>query len=169
MESLQTYAAIAEIFGALTIILGGAFGIMQFREFRARRRQQIASDLCQEFTKPDLARAVTLVRSLPDGVTLTELQDMDEEYQAASQIVGMTFETMGLLVQKNIASFEVVQELTGGLLIMMWRKIHVWVEETRVDQSNPHFGEWMQWLVERMEEREAGREPAFIEHKNWKG
>ena len=51
MDSLQTYAAIAEIFGALTIILGGAFGIMQFREFRARRRQQIASDLCQEFTK----------------------------------------------------------------------------------------------------------------------
>ena len=33
MESLQTYAAIAEIFGALTIILGGAFGIMQLREF----------------------------------------------------------------------------------------------------------------------------------------
>ena len=168
MDSLQTYAAIAEIFGALTIILGGAFGIMQFREFRARRRQQIASDLCQEFTKPDLARAVTLVRSLPDGVTLAELQDMDEEYQAASQIVGMTFETMGLLVQKNIASFEVVQELTGGLLIMMWRKIHVWVEETRVDQSNPRFGEWVQWLVERVEECEADMEPAYIKYKDWK-
>jgi hypothetical protein len=35
----------------------------------------------------------------------------------------MTFETMGLLVPKDMASFQIVQELTGGLLLMMWRKI----------------------------------------------
>ena len=168
MESLQTYAAIAEIFGALTIILGGVFAVIQLREYRTRRRQQVASDLCHEFTNPDLARAVTLIRSLPDGISLVELQAMDSEYQEAGQIVGMTFETMGLLVYRNIASFEVVQELTGGLLLMMWRKIGVWVEETRADQGNPRFGEWTQWLVERMEECEADLEPAYVKHKNWR-
>jgi hypothetical protein len=36
----------------------------------------------------------------------------------------MTFETVGLLVPKDMASFQIVQELTGGLLLMMmWRKI----------------------------------------------
>ena len=51
---------------------------------------------------------------------------------------------------------------------MMWRKIHVWVEETRVDQSNLRFEEWVQWLVERVEECEADMEPAYVKYKDWK-
>ncbi|NKC01589.1 MAG: hypothetical protein GKR90_24235 [Pseudomonadales bacterium] len=167
MEALQTYAALAEIFGAVTIIGGGLIGFIQLREFRARRRQQIASDLCREFTKPELARAVTLVRSMPDGISLEELQKLGPEYQDAAQMLGMTFESMGLLVHKDIASFDVVQELTGGLLLMMWRKIGHWVVESRVEQEAPRFGEWMQWLMERVQECEADLEPAHVKHKNW--
>ena len=167
MDELQTYAALAEIFGALTILGGGLFAFVQMREFRRRRRQQIASDLCREFTKPDLARAVNLVRSLPDGITLNELFAMDDEYQDAMQMVGMTFESMGLLVQKRIASFQVVQELTGGLVLMLWKKLEVWIKETRDEQDNPQFGEWVEWLVGQLEERRSDLIPAHIRYKEW--
>ena len=80
------------------------------------------------------------------------------------QIVGMTFETMGLLVYKEIASFEIVQKLAGGLLLMMWRKIGTWTQEVRVDQGNPRFGEWVQWLAERLAEREGDMVPAYEAH-----
>ena len=93
---------------------------------------------------------------------------MDEEYESAAQIVGMTFETMGLLVHKDIASFKIVQELTGGLLLMMWRKIEVWIKETRVEEGNPRFGEWVQWLGERLAECEADISPAYEIHADWR-
>ena len=164
---LSGYAAIAEIAGGLALLGGGAFGLIQLREYRRRRAAQVAADLCREFTKPDLARAITLLRTLPDDIGRDEMSRLDPVHQEAAQIVGMTFETMGLLVQKEIASFRIVQELTGGLLLMMWRKIGAWTIETRQAEGNPRFGEWMQWLAERVAEREAQVEPAYLAHASW--
>lgn len=167
MTSLADYAAVAELFGALTIFAGAAFALIQLSEYRRRRASQVAADLCRGFTDPDLARAVTLLRGLPDGLSLAETRGRGADYEEAMQIVGMTFETMGLLVHKEIASFEIVQELAGGLLLMMWRKTEVWLRDVRVDQNNPRFGEWMQWLAERIEECEADMQPAYVAHKGW--
>jgi hypothetical protein len=169
MNDLATYAAFAEILGGLALFIGGAFAAFQLREYRSRRRDQVAAELCRRFAEPELARAVTLIKRLPDGVSLAELQAMGDEYDEAAQIVGMSFETMGLLVFRNIASFTMIQQLTGGLLLMMWRKISVWIKESREDQANPRFGEWIQWLAERIEECEAEVEPAYSAHADWKG
>jgi hypothetical protein len=95
----------------------------------------VAADLCRGFTDPELAKAVNLLKSLPDGISLKDLRSLDGDYEEAAQIVGMTFETMGILVHKDIASFQIVQELAGGLLLMMWRKIEISIKETRVRQS----------------------------------
>lgn len=167
MNELATYAAIAEIFGAVAIVGGGLFGLVQLAEFRKRRRTQAAAELCRTFMEPELARAITLLRSLPDGAGVEEFRARGPEYEEAAQIVGMSFETMGLLVHENIASFRIVQELTGGLLLMMWRKIGTWVQETRIAHGNPRFGEWVQWLAERIEEREADMRPAHEIHRDW--
>lgn len=167
MESLTTYAAIAELFGGLAIIGGAIFGVIQLGEFRRTRRYQAAAELCRGFTEPDLARAVILLTSLPDGISRADLKARGPEYEAAAQIVGMTFETMGLLVHKDIASFSIVQELAGGLLLMMWRKIGTWVRETRIEQRNPRFGEWVEWLADRVEARESSIQPAFEAYADW--
>lgn len=142
---------------------------MQLAEYRKRRRTQAAADLCRGFLQPDLARAIILLRSMPDGAGIEEFQARGPEYEEAAQIVGNHFESMGLLVYENIASFRIVQELSGGLLLMMWRKIGTWVEEVRVSSGNPRFGEWVQWLAERMEEREPAIRPAHEAHRDWSG
>ena len=168
LDELARYAALAEIFGALTIVGGGMFAAFQITEYRRRRASQVAADLCRGFTEPELARAVTLLRSLPDGLGLSAVRERGPEYEEAMQIVGMTFETMGLLVHKKIASFTIVQELAGGLLLMMWRKMEVWARDVRVDQGNPRFGEWVQWLAERVDEREGDLQPAYEAHADWR-
>jgi hypothetical protein len=162
MDNLYTLAAIAEIFGATTIVIGAFFGIAQVYEYRQRRRLQVAADLCRTFTEPALAKSVVLLKSLPDGLSLEEFRNRDSSLEEAAQMVGMAFETMGLLVQKEIASLQIVQELAGGLLLMLWRKIEFQIKDTRTEQNNPRFGEWVQWLVERIEEREQDMQPAFI-------
>ena len=168
MESLQTLAAAAEIFGALTIVGGGVFAVVQLREFRRRRAAQVAAELCRGFSEPELARAVNLLRSLPDGIQPEAVRERGDEVEEAMQIVGMSFETMGLLVYREIASFEIVQELAGGLLLMMWRKLDAWIHAVRVEQGNPRFGEWVQWLAERVAECEPDMVPAHEAHAGWR-
>ena len=168
MDDLYTFAAIAEIFGATAIVGGAIFGIIQVYEYRQRRRLQVAADLCRTFTEPAFAKSIVLLKSLPDGLRLEEFRNRDSSLEEAAQMVGMTFETMGLLVQKDIASLQIVQELAGGLLLMLWRKIEFQVKDTRTEQNNPRFGEWVQWLVERIEEREGDIQPAFIAYADSK-
>ena len=167
MSSLETYVGIAEIVGAVAIISGTIFALVQLREYRKQRRCQVAAELCRGFTEPALAQAVTLLLSLPDNISQEEMHACGAEYEEAGQLVGMSFETMGLLVHRNIAEFQVVRELTGGLLLMMWRKTGCWIKEVRDQQGNPRFGEWYQWLAERVEECEAEIEPAYKAHAQW--
>ena len=167
MSTLETLAAWAEILGVCTIFGGAIFAALQIVEYRRRRRAQIAADLCRSFSEPNLARAVALIRQLPDGADAREVESRGIEYEEAAQVVGMVFETMGLLVYRRIASFAMIQSLAGGLLLMMWRKLEGWIVETRREESNPRFGEWMQWLAERIGEQEASMVPAYEAHTDW--
>ena len=167
MDGLQTWAALAEIFGTLTIVSGGAFGLLQFREFRKNRRYTVAADLCHQFSAPETARAFKLIRQLPDNVSAAELQEMGQEYEDAVMIVGMTLETMGLMVYQGIASFTTVNDLAGGMITLVWRKTGSFVAEMRELDDDPARGEWFQWLAERCAEFNRDSDPAYIAHAGW--
>lgn len=168
MENLSTYAMLAQVFGGITIIFAAVFASIQFYEYKRKLRIEIAAEMCRRFAEPDLARAVTLVKRLPDDISLEALQSMDIEYEESAQIVGMAFETMGLLVHRRMASFDLIQELSGGLLLMMWRKTRSWLKETREAESNARFGEWVEWLAMQVELREQTMVPAYIAHAKWR-
>ena len=126
--SLQQMASIAEIVGALTIVSGLVFDWFQIRIYRVQQRDLIATNLMQTFYSPELARAVSLLQQVPDGISASQLRDMGPEYEQAAVIVSTTFETMGLLVYKKIAKFDLIMELAGGMMVSMHRKLSVWLE-----------------------------------------
>lgn len=162
MYDLSTYASIAEIIGAFTLVSGATFGVIQLVEYRRRRRFSVAADLCRAFTQPELARAVVLLMSLPDRQSLKDFESSEPRYCEAALVVLMTYETMGLLVQKRIASFQIVQELTGGLLLTLWDKLDLLVHQTRETTGNKRFAEWVEWLVNRIRARESEMKPAYV-------
>lgn len=168
MADLTLYASLAEIFSATAIVGGALFAIVQLREYKARRRNESAAELCRQFTEPELAKAVILLNSLPDDLGIEGFRERGTEYEEAAQVMGMTFETMGFLVHKKMASFRVVQELTGGLLLMMWRKTGRWIIKMREAENNPRFGEWVQWLAQKISESEPEMRPAYELYADWK-
>jgi len=164
---LNFYANIAEILGTVTIVSGVAFGIVQLIEFRGQRRDQVAVELMRSFYNPDFSRAVTIIRSLPDDAPPAELRSNGVEYEQAALQIGMMYETMGLLVYRRIASFDVAHELTGGLIEVLWRKLRVWVEAVRVEQAHPRFAEWFEWLAVQCSKPESRTDPAYVRFREW--
>jgi hypothetical protein len=61
----------------------------------------------------------------------------------------------------------VVQDLVGGIVAVMWRKLEPWVTQLRVEQSCPSDSEWFQWLAEQLERRKAEKVPACLRHRDW--
>ncbi len=164
---LSTWANIAEIIGAGSIVSGLIFGWFQLRHFRVQQRNAVAINLAQTFYSKDLAKAVTLLQNIPDGISLQEIRDLGPKYEYAAITVATSFETMGLLAFKRIAPLDLVLDLAGGIVSVMCRKLQNFQKELRVDQDQPSWGEWFEWLGDQALKAKASQEPAYVRYKDW--
>jgi hypothetical protein len=170
VTDLDQLANLAEIFGALTVIVGAGFALIQLREYRRQRRENAAAELMRSFQSPELARAIRLIRELPDACPAAELRRRGTELEEAAIIVSTTYEAIGLLVFRRVTPFPIVLELTGGLAVLMWRKLERWTSEVRLENAQPSWAEWFQWLAERLREHQGDkqRQPAYLRYASWR-
>ena len=76
---------------------------------------------------------------------------------------------MGLLAYRNIAPFSLVKELAGGVTVVMWKKLSVWLETIREEQAQPSWAEWFQWLAEQLVKVQKPESlPAHLKFKDWR-
>ena len=165
--TIELLANLAEIAGGIMIVGGAIFGLVQLRELKQQRTTAVTSDLMRTFYSTDLSLAVSMMHELPDGISAEELRNMGPEYERAAVLICTNFETMGLLVFERIASYQIVQNLAGGMITSMWRKLSVWTDELRLEQNQPSWAEWFQWLAERMEQTKTETAAAYEQHRDW--
>ncbi len=169
MNDLQSWANLAEILGAATIVGGALFALVQIREFREQRRLATTIELIQSFHSPAFARAVSIVRALPEDPTAEQIRAAGPEFEEAAVLIATTYETIGLLVFRELTSFSLVRDLTGGIAAVMWRKLSGWLVVVREEQQQPSFAEWFEWLARQLirdsESKEAN--PAYERHASW--
>jgi hypothetical protein len=166
--TLENIANIAEIAGGIMIVGGAIFAMVQIRELKHQRQAAIASDLMQTFYSSELSRAVTLLHTLPDGVSAEDLRGRGEQYEQAAIFVCTTFETMGLLVYQRIAPYELVEQLAGGMMTTMFRKLECWLATLREEQQQPSWAEWFQWVAQHMASTKTVSAPAYEKHLDWR-
>jgi len=166
--TLSNIANIAEIIGASTILTGLVFGWIQLRHYRIQQRDAIALSLTQTFYGRDLAKAIALMQHLPNGIGLTELRARGREYEEAAVTVTTSFETMGILVFKGIAPIELVADLAGGIIMTMSRKLQRFQDDIRVEQDQPSWGEWFEWLGGQVAQLKNEQAPAYIRYRDWR-
>jgi hypothetical protein len=128
-----------------------------------------AFELARVFENPKFSQALLLVLSLPSGISAEELRKRDAQYEEAAMLVSLTLESVGLMVYQRMIPLELVWELMGGVILNTWDKLEVWVEDTRCEQEQVKFDEWIQWLVMqlRRHEKDLGAEPAYLRYQDW--
>lgn len=165
--TLELIVGISQIVGAVTVVGGTIFALIQLSEYRKQRRDAVAGELMRAFMNSDFADAVNVVKRLPDGASADDIRRGGPDTERAAVLINTTFETMGLLVFERIAPFTLVVELVGGIVVVMWRKLATWANQIRIEQSQPSWAEWFQWLAEQCEQRKNAQEPAYTRHRNW--
>ncbi len=166
---LSTLADLAEVIGAAIVIGGVAFAFVQVAHFRRQRRDMVALELARSFGTPEFAHALRLVLSLPSGITAAQLRKKDSRYEDAAMLVSLTFESVGIMVQRRITTLEIVWELMGGVVLAAWEKLSVWAGDVRREQGREKFDEWTEWLSDQMKRyKDTGYEPAYRQHRDWR-
>jgi hypothetical protein len=166
--TLTTWGNIADIIGAGSIVTGLMVGWIQIRHLRRQQRDAVAINLTQTFYSQNLAQAIALLQPLPDGISLAELRNRGEAYERAAITLCTSFETMGLLVYKRIAPLDLVLDLAGGIVSVMCIKLRQWNEDLRVEQQQPSWGEWFEWLGDQAQKAKTESAPAHINYRDWK-
>ena len=167
---LQTLANIAEIIGALLVIAGVFFGLMEVRHYRQQRQETASMEIMRAFQSHDFTRALRLVMDYEQECQRCNSDAIPEDLQNAAMLVSTTLEAVGLMVYQRIVPFRLVQQLMGGTIQASWRVLRVHSEWLREKLCRPSVHEWFQWLAERLNEHPEYRDEdgAYAKYPNWK-
>lgn len=167
--TLEAFAVWSEIFGSFAVIVAIGFGVMQVRHFHIQRRDLATIELVRSFQDADFSHAFRLIHGLPPGISNKDLEAQGEDFLDAALLLGMKYETMGVLIYNNVIPIHIVEELVGGVVLTLWDRLHPWVVATRKDQSQDLFLEWFEWLADRFRERGSKDQiPAGERFRDWK-
>lgn len=169
MADLSHLANIAEIVGALIVVGGVFFAVVQMRQIRQQRREMAAIELFRFFGSPQFSHAYQRVLGLPDGLGRKELEDRPADIEQCAMIISTTMENIGVMVYHRIVPSLVVSHLIGTSTVILWRKLSRWIGDVRDDMENPAAFEWFQWLAETLEKMEVNNQPpAYEMYADWK-
>jgi len=167
---LQTLANIAEIFGALLVISGVLFGLMEIRHYRQQRQETASIEIMRAFQNQGFTSALRLIMEYEQECQRCHEESISQELQDAAMLVSTTLEAVGLMVYQRIVPFRLVQQLMGGVIQASWRVLRPHTEWLRENLSRPSIHEWFQWLAERLDEHPEylDEEGAYSKYVNWK-
>ena len=109
----------------------------QLQHLRGQRRDSATIELIRSVQDPELARAFTLIMSLPRGISADELQAKGPQYVEAANLIGLRFEMLAVLVYRGAIGFHVAEDLTQGGVVAIWARLEQTAMHTRKTQSRP--------------------------------
>ena len=167
---LQTLANIAEIFGALLVVIGVIFGLLEIRHYRQQRQETASMEIMRAFQSVDFTKALRLVMDFEQECQQCREDSLPQELQDAAMLVSTTLEAVGLMVYQRIVPFRLVQQLMGGTIQASWGVLRLHTEMLREELRRPSIHEWFQWLAERLTEHPEYRdeEGAYLKYGDWK-
>ncbi len=170
MADLSTLAAYAEIFGAVTVIGGLLFAVIQIRALKEQRRDMASIAILNSFTSdPELAERIRIIERLPDE-GLVEYLEAHPELQKTIDGVYALCEALGYMVYERSLRLDQVNTLVGGAVVAMWDKLAPLAHHERAVTGRGGAFEWMEFLahhLQRQGDPRAGGN-ALQRHADWR-
>ncbi len=168
MTDLSRLANMAEILSAMIVVGGIIFAVIQMRQTRQQRRELAAIELFRSFGSPAFADAYQNVLHYPDGLNSEQLKQKYPDCEQCAMLICTTMESVGVMMYQRIVPSAVVNNLIGTSTIILWRKLHIWVDDLRDELENPFAFEWFQWLAMTLGDLQDDADlPAYEAHTEW--
>ncbi len=148
----QTILIIVQLFGNLAITVGIIIAIVQVKQMKKQRKEMAVFEIFKSWQTPEFTTALNEIQLMPDHVTPEDLRNSKPEMDNYAYLVHAFFESTGLMVKRKIISFDVVDDLVGGVIQVTWKKLDMWIQEWR-NERNPSAGEWFEWLKTEIENK----------------
>ena len=164
-------STLANLINAFAVTAGVIFAGVQIRDYRRRRQLDSMSALVRSFQNLSFAEALRLVSSLPDNAQPEDIRTILGPKGEGHVYFRLTsWEALAILLFRKELTIELVDDFFSGPIIVSWRKLSRYVDAMRAEAKRDTYFERVQWLAERMMERESKipAVPAHVAHRDWK-
>jgi hypothetical protein len=165
---VETLNTVANVLAALALIAGLVYGAFEAGRIHRRRRDALALEAVRIMYNEATVRAVQAVLELPDDATPEQLRLRGPEAERAVRQVEHAFDTLGWMVHRRMIGLHDLDDLMGGAVRAVWRRVRRLARERREAEGPADF-EWTQWLAERLEENPspAKQTGANVHYRAW--
>ncbi len=146
----QNLLLIVQLVGNLAIAVGIVIAVIQIKQNKKQRKEMAVFEIFKAWQTPEFTKALNEIQLMPDHVGPKELRSSKPDMDNYAYLVHSFFESTGLMVKRQLISFEVVDDLIGGVIQVAWKKLDTWIQEWRIER-NPSAGEWFEWLKNEIE------------------
>ncbi len=164
-------STLANVATALTVIIGVIFALVEARRLRRDREERAALEAVHAMLTPAYIDSFLVVQTIRDDATAEEIES-NPETLGAVRSVGLVIEALGYSVFERIVPLRMVDNLVGGNIRVIWRKIRPYVEYERARTGSDKTFEWFQWLAEQLEKYNRGKTSlklgAHKAYRDWK-
>ena len=137
----------------IAVIVAVTFGTLTLVQWKRTRFLSAAAELVHTMQATDFSKSIAVLMELPEDAA-PALVLANERNLAALYVVSHMFETLGVLVYHRLLPLHLVDHLVGGYVRASWRRVRLAIEARR-SAFGATFGEWYQWLYERLEQYPA--------------
>lgn len=161
-------AMVANVASALSVVIALSFGVLQIHQMRKTRALFTSAELVRAIQTAEFANSVRLVLTLPDDADPSLISENPEMARAVLTL-SHVYESLGVLVYHRVIHLHLVDDLMGGYVRESWTRVRPYMLLRRAEVG-VYYGEWMQWLAERMADYPSpGKDRgAHVAHKGWK-
>jgi hypothetical protein len=163
-------STIIDLLSVIAVVCGLIFAGVELRQYRLSKNRESALELFNTWQSQEFMRGTRIISHLPDNLSMKQVQELVGDKMDDVYLVLAILEGIGTLVYKEELSLKLVEDFFSGNIVMTWIKMRRYLEEERGKLGRDTWGEWTQWLAERVIEREGviPAVPAYIEHREWK-
>jgi hypothetical protein len=163
-------ATLLNLISTIAIVGALIFTALQVRAASSARRDQAAVVIIQTTQNASWTQALSLVSTLPENASAEYIREKGEVMERALFELSIRLEPVGYMIFCRLITLKAVDDLIGGIAIVIWSRSRAWTEEYRKSTHNPKFNEWVEWLADRIAERRTRLqpEPAPREYRNWR-
>jgi hypothetical protein len=159
-----------EFASTMAVVFGLLFAGWQVRLAQRQRTREAAFQLVQSLQTIEFAQAYPLIVGLPDGLSKAELEAHLGEKMPMLLYMSMSFESIGILVQRREVPVEVVEDFFTAPIIVGWNKLQRYATDLRTEAGMDTPLEYFQWIAELLTRRRSAvpTPPAYVQFRDWR-
>jgi hypothetical protein len=160
---------ILNLLTTIVVIVGAIFGVVQLILIKKQRKRESALQLINSIQTNEFMEGMNIIYNLPSNLSKDEIEQQLGIQLKQILIMFAKIESLGLLVHRRELNLKLINDFIGGPILMFWKTMKNYFLEIRQTEGKENFGEWVQWLAEQLEKKEAieSKIPAHIAYKDW--